>query len=195
MKESKYNDALCVLLKKPFFTSQEAIQKGIPSRMLSYFYKKGIIEKICRGIYRPKEDDSNLPYDLEDLIITTKSIKNGVICLISALYFYGYSDQIMRQYWIAIPNNQWPAKRPHTKIIRMRNISLGLSKVKIKNISVNIFDKERTVIDCFKYFEKELAIKALKDYLHDEKRDMNKLYKYSKKLKVNIDSFILALTT
>jgi predicted transcriptional regulator of viral defense system len=194
MKKSKYYDNLKPLLKKEFFNSKQARQHGVPSRMLSYFYKIGILEKIGRGIYRSTESSTNIPFDLEDLFITAKSIKNGVICLLSALHYYGYSDQIMREYWIAIPNKQWPSKRSNVRIIRMRNLTLGLSKIKIDNFVVKIFDRERTILDCFKCFDKEIAITALKDYLKDEKKDLNKLYKYSEKLKININSYILALT-
>ena len=195
MNKSKYYKSLQSLLKKCCFSSKQAKQKGIPSRMLLYFHEKGILEKIARGIYRSKEHTSNISLDLEDLIMTVKSVQNGAICLLSALYYYGYSDQLMRQYWIAIPNKQWPIKRPHIKVVRMRNMTLGLKKIKLNGTLVNIFDKERTVLDCFKHLDKEVAIKALKGYLNDEKKDLNKLYKYSKNLKINIEPYVLTLTT
>ncbi|NGX32430.1 MAG: hypothetical protein K1060chlam4_00474 [Candidatus Anoxychlamydiales bacterium] len=194
MKKSKYYDKIKPLLKRPFFTSKEANKKGIPSRMLIYFFEKGELEKIGRGIYKSVYYQSNINFDLEDLVLTAISIKEGVICLISALYYYDLTDQIMRQYWIAIPNKMRAPKRKHTKIIRMRNISLGHSNIKIGSLYVNIFDRERCIIDAFRYLEKEIALKALKAYLNDKKNKPNlaKLNDYAMKLKTNIQSYILA---
>ena len=52
MKASKHWTKLQFLLKKPSFTSVEAKEHGVSSRMLVYFYKEGYLERIGRGIYR-----------------------------------------------------------------------------------------------------------------------------------------------
>lgn len=126
------------------------------------------------------------------------SIPNGVICLISTLCYHGLTDQIMRQYWIAVPHASKSPKRPKTRIIRMRNIELGQTEIKLGTAHLKIFDKERTVVDSFRYLSKEISIKALQAYLRQtgsSKPDLNKLLKYAKKLRVDIHPFIMALTT
>lgn len=196
MMKSKYLKKIKPFLNKPFFTSKEARERDVPSRMLIYFYKKGLLERLGKGIYKYIKYQSNIGVDLEDLVIVAKSIKEGVICLISALYFYGLTDQIMREYWIAIPNKNKVPKREYTRIFRMRNITLGLKKVKIGKIEVQIFDRERTIVDSFRYLDKETALKALANYLKDKKHkpNMKKILDYSNKLKVNIMPYILAMT-
>ncbi len=198
MKQSKYQHLLEPLLKEPLFKASDAREKGIPSRMLAYYCQKGIIERIGRGLYRVSEASSGIDLEFEELVLTVTSIPRGVICLISALCYYELTDQIMREYWIAIPNADKSPKRPHTRIVRMRNMSLGLTTVKMGKYKVKIFDRERTVVDAFRNLSDEIAIKALQDYLKpssDHKPDLVKLSRYAKTLRININKYILALTT
>lgn len=195
---TKYSRSLEHLLENPIFNTDDARSAGIPPRMLAYYCKKGLIERLSRGLYRSTNAESGLQLDFEDLVLTATTIPHGVICLISALCFYGLTDQIMREYWIAVPNADKSPKRPHTRIVRMRNITLGQTTISIGQYKVQIFDRERTVIDAFRYLSREVAIKAIQAYLKssvNHKPDLTKLSKYAKILKVNITPYIQALTT
>src|SRR3989304_7172859 len=125
MKYSKYNSKIKSLTKKKLFTSAESRAIGLPSRMLAYFCKIGIIERISRGLYKIKNYNIDIDFEWEDLALVAKSIPNGVICLISALCYYNLTDQIMREFWIAIPHASKSPQRPNARIIRMRNMTLG----------------------------------------------------------------------
>lgn len=198
MKRSKYQHLLDPLLKQPIFKASEARSRGIPPRMLAHFCNKGVIERVERGLYRVTEVSSGINIDFEELVLTALSIPKGVVCLVSALCYYNLTDQIMREYWIAIPNTNKSPKRPHTRIVRMRNMSLGLVILKMGKYEIKIFDRERTVVDSFRYLSDEIAIKALQAYLQssDEKKpDLPKLSRYAKELRININKYILALTT
>ena len=198
MKHSKYHNLLAPLLEEPIFKASEARSRGIPSRMLAYFCQTGVSERISHGLYRVTEAISGINLDFEELVLTVSTIPKGAICLISALCYYNLTDQIMREYWIAIPNTDKAPKRPHVRILRMRNMTLGLTTVKIGKYTVKIFDRERTVIDAFRYLNHEIAIKALQAYLQSsplQKADLTKLSSYAKKLRININSYIMALTT
>lgn len=198
MRQSKYQDLLNPLLKELIFKSSDALSRGIPSRMLAHFCKKGIIERIGRGLYRGTSASSGISLDFEELVLTASSIPRGVICLISALCYYQLTDQIMREYWIAVPNADKSPKRPHIRVVRMRNMSLGLTHVKIGKCRVKIFDRERTVVDAFRYLSSEIAIKALQAYLKpsvQKKIDLPKLSRYAGALRINISTYVLTLTT
>lgn len=198
MRKSKYHALLDLLLKEPIFKASDARTRGIPSRMLAYYCQKGIIERVNRGLYRVVDASSGVDLTLEDLVLTAYSIPNGVVCLISALYYYKLTDQIMREYWIAIPNIDKKPKRPHARIVRMRNVTLGQTSIKIGKYTIKIFDRERTIIDAFRYLSYEVALKALQEYLKpttNSKPDLVKLSKYAKALRRNITPYILALTT
>lgn len=197
MIRSKYSEAFRALSKKVVFSSAEGREAGIPPRMLAYFCQKGQIEKVSRGMYKIKDIDFDSAFEWEDLAITALSIPNGVICLISALCYYGLTDEIMREFWIAIPHATTSPSRENARIVRMRNISFGQTTIKIGSRKIKIFDRERTVVDSFRYLDKETALKALQAYLkvsNDRKPDIDKLLKYAKKLRVDLTPYISAFT-
>lgn len=197
MVRSKYSLALQALSQKTVFSSAEGRAAGIPSRMLAYFCAMGQIERVSRGIYKINKVDFDSEFEWEDLAVTALSIPTGVICLISALCFYGLTDEIMREYWIAIPHATTSPSRANARIVRMRNISFGQTTVKIGNQTFKIFDQERTVVDSFRYLDKETALRALQNYLNtskDRKPDIDKLLRYAKRLRVDITPYILAFT-
>lgn len=196
MKESKYDSLLQPLMKRPFFTAKEARGTGIPSRMLAHFCDQGMIERMSRGFYRVREATLNIDIEFEELVILASSIPKGVVCLISALCYYKLTDQIMREYWIAVPNSEKKPIRPHARIVRLRNMELGQTKVHIGNYEMKIFDRERTVIDAFRFLSDEIAIKALKMYMTGTDRpDLAKLMHYAKALRMNITPYLTVLTT
>ncbi|NGX43181.1 MAG: hypothetical protein K940chlam7_01472 [Chlamydiae bacterium] len=198
MSKSKYAAKIECFAKKPVFTAAETREAGIPSRMLSHFCKKGIIERISRGIYMGTQADLDIEFEWEDLALVAISIPKGVICLISALCYYDLTDQIMRKFWIAIPHASKSPQRSKTRIVRMRNIELGQTEIQIGDHFLKIFDRERTVVDAFRYLSQEIAIKALQAYLRprgDHKPDLNKLVAYAKQLRVDIQPYIMTLTT
>ncbi len=198
MKKTRHTAQLNELFKKPFFTASEARFLGVPSRILSHYCLRGILDRVNRGVYRVNGVDSGLDIALEDLVMTVSTIPHGIICLISALCYYELTDQNMREYWIAVPNRDKSPKRLHIRAVRMRNTLLGQTTVNISGYEVKIFDRERTVIDSFRYLSHEIAIKALRIYLNATPRhkpDLQKLSSYAKILKVNITPYIMALTT
>ena len=157
-----------------------------------------MIERLDHGIYRGKEAVLNVDFQWEDLILTAKSIPKGIICLTSALALYNLTEEIPRFHWIAIPNSSRAPKRKGGKIIRMRNCKLGNIKMKFGKETITIFDKERTIVDSFRFLGRETAIKALKAALKlkgQNKINLRKIHHYSEKLRYNIDPYILTVTT
>jgi len=197
MHSTKYKDPLQQLQKIPCFKASYARDLGVPARMLAYFCRQGLIERIGRGVYRGSLFESELAHGAEDLMVTVQSIPRGIVCLLSALYLYELTDQMLREYWIAIPNAFKSPKRPHTRIVRMRNVSLGLTTFTMGEFTVSIFDRERTVIDAFRYLSHEIALKALQSYLKLPKnlQRIDRLSAYAKILRVKITPYILAFTT
>jgi predicted transcriptional regulator of viral defense system len=190
----KLND----LLKKPLFTAAEAREAGVHPSLLSYYVKKGLLERIDRGIYRASETTVELDFVWEDLILAAKSIPSGVVCLISALALHDLTDEIPRVHWIAVPHASRAPKRTGVKVIRMRNMTLGRTTFVTGDQSIPVFDRERTIVDAFRYLGNEAAIKALKIALEQKganRLQLTKLQDYAKALKVNLAPYLLAMTT
>lgn len=185
------------LLKRSTFTTRDATALGMSSSALAYYVKLGVVERISRGVYRNFQIKSSAPFEWQDLLEIAQSIPNGTICLISALVYYELTLEIQRQFWVAIPHEVRNIKRAQTRIIRTRNFKLGRISLKIGEYSTFIFDKERCVVDAFKYLSKESAMYSLKTYLKrtkDHKPDLSKLARYSKELRVDITPYLEALT-
>lgn len=197
MRQLKYIQQLEAFHYVPFFTTEEAVKRNVPRHALAYLVKRGDLERIYPGAYRFSEYEPEVEFQWENLALVAASISNGVICLISALMYYDLTDQVMREIWIAVPHESYSPKRPNTRIVRMRNMDLGRMEIALGEYNVQIFDRERCVIDAFRYLSKEIAIKALQRYLESTtwKPDPKKLGAYAKALRVNITPYILSYTT
>lgn len=189
--------ALVPLMAQPMFTVAEATKHGISRQLLAYYTKKGVLERMHPGIYRSTAHEPLVDFEWESLLEAAMTVPDGVICLISALCYYRLTDQVMRESWIAVPHQQRAPKRLNTRFVRMRNLSLGITQMMLGEYSVRIFDRERCIVDAFRYLDKEVAIKALKRYLQggNYKPDLKKLQSYAGKLRVNLTPYILAYTT
>lgn len=182
-----------ILRQKSSFTTDEAREHGLSPRMLSYYVQSGRLERLARGIYRFTDyvgKEKNLAW--EELAVAAQRVSSGVVCLISALNYYELTDERMKEHWIAVPHSHPRSHFPMTRIIRMRNINLGVQKKIIADIEVRIFDPERTIVDSFRLLDFETAMKALKLYLKGQcgKPNIKKLNAYAKELRVNIEKYV-----
>jgi predicted transcriptional regulator of viral defense system len=198
MKPQSALKTLAPLLKSPSFSRQEAIELGVTSSTLSHYVKAGTIERIARGVYRHCDAPTVNDIRWEDLVVAAQKIKGGIVCLISALALYELTDEMPRNYWIAIKHGTTHKKDRHVKLIRMRDVALGKTTFTIDQVQIPIFDLERTIVDAFRLLDREIAIKALKMAAKRKgikKLNFKKLADYAKLLKVNIAPYILSVTT
>lgn len=161
------------LIKEAFpnrsFSTQEAMGAGISKRMLTYLSKKGLIERVGRGVYTLAGFEGDEDFQYMDLVHTAKSYKDAVICLLSALSYWELTDEIPRQFWLAIPNNQpTPKTDKKIKFYRPRNLNDGVTEKRIAGVAVRITTPERSVVETFKYFDEETGLHALESYLSQE---------------------------
>ena len=187
-----------ILLKKALFSAQDAKKAGVYPSLINHYIKKGHVKRISRGIYKSAFSNLNVDFQWEDLTTTAKSVPNGVVCLISALALYELTDEIPRRHWIAVPHATTIPKRIHTKFIRFRDMKMGKTKMKIGKEEIQIFNRERTIVDSFRLLSSEVSIKALKEGLKESgsnKISIKKLQQYAKRQRINITPYILAVTT
>lgn len=186
------------LFERPVFNAAEAREAGIHPSRLSYYVKTNRIERIGHGVYRGVESYVNADFQWEELIVVAKSIPQGIVCLVSALVLYELTDEMPREHWIAVPHSTTAPKREHTRVIRMRDMETGKTIYKIGQETVAIFDRERTIIDAFRSLSKEIAIKALKAAVSgraSKKLDIKKLQQYARQFRLNLEPYILTVTT
>lgn len=147
----------------------------------------GVINRIKHGYY--SFGDEFVP---DEQIISTL-LPDAVICLETALYYYGYSDYAPRVWNVAVPRTYSRTKlnfdslfvKP--KFIQNELFELGKTKMKINGYELKIYDKERTICDCFKYknqIDSEIFNKAINAYIADDDKNLANLSKYSKQMRV-----------
>lgn len=190
-------EALAPLLRQPFFTSGQARAIGVSSSVLCYYVNAGKLKRIRRGVYQGTEHQNPSSLRWEDLIQAVYSIPDGVVCLVSALAIYDLTEEIPRQHWIGIRHGTSARSTRQIKIVRFRDIHLGKTQIELENVSVSIFDRERTIVDAFRLLSRETAIKALKTAIAKggkNRLDLVKLEAYAKRLRFNITPYLLSFT-
>lgn len=191
-------DHLAPLLKKPFFTSDQARALGVSSAALCHYVKTGHLKRIHRGVYQGAKYQHPVSLRWEDLIKAVQSIPGGIVCLISALAIYDLTEEIPRQHWISIRHGTSVRSNHQIKIVRFRNHELGKTEIELEGTSIPIFDRERTIVDAFRLLSRETAIKALKMAIAGRGKnrlDLIKLEAYAKQLRFDIVPYLLSVTT
>lgn len=149
---------------------------------------EGLIEKVRRGFYH-WIDQSNS----SDVVIINSLFPDAILCMDTALFYYGYSDRNPAQWHFAIDKN---VSKQRTKIdypfIRAYRtepylLPLGETKGTIDETPVRIYDKDRTICDVLKNMnrmDKEVFNKAIQGYVKDPKKNIPHLMQYAKELRV-----------
>jgi predicted transcriptional regulator of viral defense system len=113
-------------------------------------------------------------------------VPRAVFCLISALYFHELTTQIPHSIYFALPRDVKTPKIHHPPI-RVFHFSgeayqAGIVEHTLDGVKVKIYDREKTIADCFKFREKvgmDVALEAIKDYLRQPKVNVSLLMKYA----------------
>lgn len=188
-----------ILFKKSggIMTTKDLTQKGISHYFIKKMHSEGLIEPLKRGIYKLSDSD------LEESIEISSMIPKGVFCMLSAASIHELSTSIPSKFHVAIPKKSKVRlpDYPPVKLYYWDNslYKLGIEEVKKGDNIIKVYDKEKTVCDFLKFKNKigfDTAKEVLKTYLNQSDRNLDKLVKYSKKLRVHsiIDQYLKILT-
>jgi predicted transcriptional regulator of viral defense system len=185
MKSDKFETAKDIFQKRHgVLRRREAIQLGVPEYVIYEMTKSGDLIKEARGLYRLAESE---PLSNPDLVQVSLLIPKGVVFLISALYFHRLTTQIPHWIYLALPRGAKPSKveyPPVKAFIRSeKQYAAGVEEHLIDGVRVRIYNREKTVADCFMYqreIGKDVALEALKDYMASKSHNVNKLMEYAK---------------
>ena len=163
---------------------------GIKKYEVAAFCKEGVIERIRRGFYQLPQSNCTT----EERLIH-ELLPQGIICMESALFHYGYNDFSPREWSIAVPRTgsravknieEFPMKAYYT---RKEFLNIGKSTSNFNGVILPVYDRERTICDCFKYrtkLDNEIFNKAVNAYAVDEEKNLANLSKYAKEMKLYI---------
>lgn len=164
--------------------SSDAIKKGVHPRVLYSLRDAGRLEQIQKGLYcLPGLPGHTQP----DLVSIARKVPTGVICLISALFFYRLTTQIPHFIYLAVRQGYKPPKidSPPTRFYWFSNsiFDLGIENHELDGVMVRCYSKEKTIVDCFRFRNKigiDVAIEALKKYWQQGKPRLDLIMKFAK---------------
>ncbi len=161
-----------------------AIELGVPKHILYEMVRSGEIVREAQGIYRLSESQ---PLGNPDLVQISLRVPRAVVCLISALYFHELTTQIPHQVYFALPRDVKTPKIEYPPIrvfhFSQESYQAGIVEHEVDGVKVKIYDREKTVADCFKFREKigmDVTLEALKDYIKQPKMNVSLLLKYAR---------------
>ena len=169
--------------------TSDFVAAGIPAVDVVNLCNTGYLERIRHGYYQLADWDTSSE---EQLIATL--IPKAIICVESALFHYGYSDFAPRKWSIAVPRSMSRTKLDidalmlQTYYVQSEIYELGKTTANFNGVMLPVYDRERTIFDCFKYrsrLDNEIFNKALNAYVNDSKKDLRILSGYAKKLRVH----------
>lgn len=172
--------------KKKFITAGMACKQGRAQYYATlHKAKQGELVRVKRGVYAKEIALADTMVDVESLI------PGGILCMYSAWEHYGLTTQVPQQYDVAIKRGrkvvvpQYPNFKLHN--LSDNALNLGVSTEIISGYKVKIFDLEKCVCDAVKFRNKigiDVCTEIIKNYLKRRDRNLAKLMKYAKVLRV-----------
>lgn len=161
---------------------------GIHYRNLKKLLDDGIVEQVHRGYYQYLDEQS-----FSDIPVISKLFPDAIICMESALDYYGYTERAPLAWYIAVDSRSnrkkyqidYPPIKPH--FIVPDRLNRGVDQVEIDGVKVSIYNRDRTICDCLLHRNKidaEVFNYAIRSYLQDDKKDRARLAEYAKLLHV-----------
>lgn len=161
---------------------------GFHNTELNKLIEKGYVEKIKTGYYAWIDGDI-----ISDAVVIRKLFPEGVICLDSALYLYGYTERTPSAWHIAVSKNKKKTKYrvdyPPMQFYFLidKYMEIGLSEIMFEEHSMTIFDRDRTICDVIRYemkMDKEVFNYAIKAYVKDPKKNIKNLLDYAEQMRI-----------
>lgn len=164
------------------------VAEGIKNYEVAALCKDGYIDRIRRGFYQlPHSNQITEEQLLQELL------PQGIVCVESALFHYGYSDFAPREWSVAVPRT---ASRSVKKIeefpikayyIQKDFLQIGKVEDSFNGVTLAVYDRERTICDCFKYrtkLDNETFNKAVNAYAADKNKKLANLSRYAREMKL-----------
>lgn len=166
-------------------TSKDLKDENIPTIYLTRMVENGELTRVDRGIY------INSYGDYDEYYFFYKKYPTAIFSYVSALFLHQYTDIIPYNMEITVYkgyNAHRIDKSVTVHYVKKHIYDMGVTEVKTMfGNTVKAYDLERIICDFIKNrkdMERELFVKTINRYVRDKNKDLNKLYEYSKKMKI-----------
>lgn len=162
----------------------EALAQGFNRYQFYQLRDEGLIKPVSRGLYRLAELP---PIENPDLVAAVTRFPNAVLCLISALDWHGITTQIPHQVHLAVARDARLPVLDYPPVAGYRfsgqAFSAGIEKVDVDGITLNVYNLEKTLADCFKFRNRigmDVVLEALELYRTRKTFRPGKLMEYAR---------------
>ena len=164
------------------------VAAGIKKYDVATLCKEGFLERVRRGVYQSPGNDQ-----ITEEQLLRELLPQGIVCVESALFHYGYSDFAPRAWSVAVPRTasravgnirEFPIRAYY---IQKEYFPIGKTVESFNGVMLPVYDRERTICDCFKYrtkLDNETFNKAMNAYAADSRKKLANLSMYAKKMKL-----------
>ncbi len=177
---SKMKAALQLVKKQGTVRPRDLAERDIPPDYLDRLYRRGLVERVARGVYAWPEAEVTEHHTLAE---AARLVPRGVVCLLSALRFHGLTTQSPHELWLALPPKAWSPRVKYPKLRVMRFSGPALSEMveehPVEGVQIRVYTPAKTVADCFKFRNKvgsDVALEALRDCWRSRKATMDELW-------------------
>ena len=162
------------------------VSEGLTNYEVSNLCNSGYIRRVRHGFYQMAEE-----HDASEEQLLAALLPEGIVCMESALFHYGYSDFSPRIWTVAVPRTIARTKVSIEGVplkayyIQEKQYMIGKTVAKFNGVKLAIYNRERTICDCFKYrtrLDNELFNKAINAYVADENKSLSNLSRYAKEM-------------
>jgi predicted transcriptional regulator of viral defense system len=186
----KFNRITDYVSRKPdvesLLKTSELTVLRLYSRDIAALVEQGYLEKVKHGCYRLATSADGK----SEVSLIVSLYPDGVLCMYSALFYYGYSDRTPLNWDIAIDRNaskarfhiEYPYVQPH--FMEATHLTYGITEASYEDCSMKIFDRDRLICECIKNenkMDRETYNKAIQGYINDNSKNISKLIEYAKK--------------
>jgi len=199
-KMTKTEQALKLVKRIGVVRPKDLAPHGIAPVYLRRLARTGELVQSARGLYKLAEHKETAHYRLAE---ACKLVPNGVVCLLSALFFHKLAKQ-PSEVWLAIDRK---ARKPTIEELPIRFVRFsastlrqGIEEHSVEGVPVKVTTCSKTVADCFKYRNKigfDVALAALRECLRQRRCPKAELLKCAKTCRIStvIHPYLEALAT
>ena len=188
---SEDNNVVEVNIKDEGLVRTEQLNRlGFYSREIAKLVEIGTLERVRQGYYRIAEGVD----EISDAKLISLLYPDGIICMTTALFYYGYSDRTPLAWDIAVDRNTSKARfnidYPYVKpyYIDKAHLEYGITEAVYEDCIMKIFDRDRLICECIKHenkMDREIYNKAIQAYINDSKKNITNLLDYAKRRNIH----------
>lgn len=170
-----------------FIRAKDLVFAKMPTIYLTRYVKKHNLLKLAPGFYATEE------WNYDGYFLLQHSFSGFIFSFSSAIYLHGLGDIMPAFYEVTGPKNYRPISLERPDVVahtdtRKEIYELGITTTKtVFGNYVRVYDIEKTICDLIRFKEKvdiEVFLKAIRLYAKRKDKDLNKLYMYARKMKI-----------